>query len=137
MRNRLLRAMLQWTACVFFCSLPNAYCLLLIAWVLMASHHGRPCGALLQLTMSLQAFRARLRNRTNSRKGTPHRRSVSKKPSAVGRRTERIRRTLPNCTRADLRKQPGRAGPESGTPFKLGNLTWQQDECVPPAFRGV
>jgi len=53
------------------------------------------------------------------------------------RRTERIRRTLPNCTRADLRKQPGRAGPEPGTSFKLGNLTWQQDECVPLTFRGA
>ena len=139
MRNCLLRAMLQWTrtTCFSFCSMPTAYCLLLTAWVLMASHHGRPCGPLLQLTMSLQAFQARLRNRTNSRKGTVHRRSVNKKPSPVVRRTERIRRILPNCTRADLRKHLGRAGPESGTSFKLGNLTWQQDECVPPAFRSV
>ena len=60
-----------------------------------------------------------------------HRRSVSKKPSAVGRRTERIRRSLPNCTRADLRKQPGRAGLESGLSSRLGNLTWQENECVP------
>jgi hypothetical protein len=31
-------------------------------------------------------------------------------------------------TRADSRKHPGRAEPESGPSSKLGNLTWQQDD---------
>jgi hypothetical protein len=108
------------------CVLPNAYRL-------------GPCGQPPRAPMwttprvnnSLRTFDARLRNRTNSRKGTTHRRNVGKKASAVGRRTERIRRTLLNCTRADLRKHPGRAGLESGLSSRLGNLTWQKNECVP------
>jgi len=82
-----------------------------------------------QLTISLHSFRAHSHNRTNSHKGALHRMSVRKKPCAVGRSTQ-LRRTT-NCRAAGLRKQPGRAGLESGLSSRLENLTWQEHECVP------
>ncbi len=60
-----------------------------------------------------------------------HRRIVSKKAPAVEKRTQRARRTLLNCPRADLRKHPGRAGLECGLASRIGNLTWQENERVP------
>lgn len=45
--------------------------------------------------------------------------------------------SLPLYTSAGSRKHSGCAGPESGPSSKLGNLTWQKNECVPPSSGGL